>query len=111
MEESPYYSFVLATRSPVTREKYLGRLTLFMSFVGITEGTIEERCNVLGQKAKENPAWLTNNVSRYFRYHRDRAEKREISGATLRNYLKPLKLGKKCVQRGSLGKWGLRGYR
>jgi hypothetical protein len=36
--ESPYESFVYAIRSPMTREKYLGRLVYFMSYVGITEG-------------------------------------------------------------------------
>jgi len=41
--ETPYDSFLFAIRSPVTREKYLGRLAYFMSYVGITEGNIENR--------------------------------------------------------------------
>ena len=50
--ETPYESFVFAIKSPVTREKYLGRLAYFMSYVGITEGNIENRCNVLGRKVQ-----------------------------------------------------------
>lgn len=50
--EVPYDSFVYAIRSPVTREKYLGRLAYFMSYVGITEGNIEQRCNIFGKNAR-----------------------------------------------------------
>ena len=50
--ETAYESFVFAIRSPVTREKYLGRLAYFISFVGITEGNIENKCNILGGKSK-----------------------------------------------------------
>jgi hypothetical protein len=60
--ETPYESFVLAIRSPVTREKYLGRLRYFLSYVSITEGNLENRCNILYQKSKADSAWLTNNV-------------------------------------------------
>ncbi len=63
-----------------------------MSYVGITEGNLEDRCNAFGQRAKAETAWLTNNVVRYLHIHRQRAKKREISGATLRNYVKPIKL-------------------
>lgn len=34
--ETPYESFVFALRSLVTREKYLGSLAHFMSYIGIT---------------------------------------------------------------------------
>ena len=92
LEESPYYTFLFAIRSQVTREKYLGRLALFMTYAGITDGTIQERCNALGQKAKTDTIWLTSNVIRYLHNHRERAERGEISGSTLRNYFKPIKL-------------------
>ena len=90
--ETPYASFVFAIRSPVTREKYLGRLAYFMSFIGITEGNLEHRCNIFGQKCKTDSKWVANNVIRYLRMHRQRVEKREISASTLSNYVKPIKL-------------------
>jgi hypothetical protein len=90
--ESPYTSFTLAIRSPVTRAKYLQRLGYFLSYVGINDGNIENRCNDLGEKSKADPIWLTNNLVRYLYIHRRRAEKREISAATLSNYIKPIKL-------------------
>lgn len=90
--ENPYYAFIHSIRSPVTREKYLGRLSVFMSFAGITEGNLEERCNTLGEKSMKDRSWITREIVRYFNIQRERAEKREISGATLRNYVKPIKL-------------------
>ena len=90
--ESPYDSYVFAIRSPITREKYLGRLAYFMTFVGIIEGNMEERCNVFGQKCKADSRWLVNNIIKYLRIHRERVERREISASTLSNYIKPIKL-------------------
>lgn len=90
--ETPYESFVFAIRSPVTREKYLGRLGYFMSYVGITEGNLEDRCNIFGQKCKSDNSWVVNNVIRYLRIHRERVERRELSASTLSNYVKPIKL-------------------
>ena len=92
LEETPYYAFTLAIRSPITRQKYLQRLAYFIAFLGINDGNIEQRCNKLGQKSKADSKWLTHNVIKYLQIHRERMEKREISAATLRNYLKPIKL-------------------
>ena len=92
LQESPYTSFILAIRSPITREKYLQRLGYFLSYLGIKDGNIENRCNFLGQRAKKDSTWLANHVVRYLHIHRERVEKREISAATLRNYIKPIKL-------------------
>jgi integrase len=63
-----------------------------MSFVGIIEGNIENRCNILGEKCKADSNWLANNVIRYLHTHRERVERREISASTLNNYTKPIKL-------------------
>jgi len=57
-QESPYTSFILAIRSSVTREKYLQRLSYFLSYLGIKDGNIQSRCNLLGQKSKADPIWL-----------------------------------------------------
>ena len=92
LEVAPHDSFVFAIRSPVTREKYLGRLAYFMAYVGITEGNIENRCNVFGEKCKADQRWLVNNVIRYLHVHRERVDRREISASTLSNYIKPIKL-------------------
>ena len=62
LNSSPYSIFILAIRSPTTREKYLQRLGYFLDYIGIGEqGTIEERCNIFGENAKGDINWLANN--------------------------------------------------
>jgi len=85
--QSPYSLFVMAIRSSITRQKYIQRLEYFLSFLGINDGNIETKCKILARKSKVDSQWLTNNVIKYLQIHRQRVERREISGATLRNYL------------------------
>jgi hypothetical protein len=48
LEEKAYFAFTMAIRSPITRQKYLQRLAYFITFLGINDGNIEEKCNILG---------------------------------------------------------------
>ena len=63
LDENAYSAFVMAIRSPITRQKYLKRLGYFLSFLGINDGNIENSCKVLGQKSKADSIWLTNRVA------------------------------------------------
>ena len=68
MESSAYSLFVLATRSPQTKQKYLQRLGYFLDFVQITTekaDSIEERCNKLAELAKRDRKWLVNCIFNY----------------------------------------------
>jgi hypothetical protein len=51
---SPYSLFVLAIISPQTKEKYLRRLDIFLTFKIKLERPFEERCNRLGELAKND---------------------------------------------------------
>lgn len=83
-----------------TREKYLQRMGYFFDFLGIPKhgGTnnsknfVEQRFNAFGERAKEDVNWLTNNIVKYLQGHKQRVERKEITGSTLRNYIKPIKL-------------------
>ena len=94
MDASPYSIFIMAINSPVTREKYLQRLVYFLNYVGIDQKgeDVEERCNLLVFKAKSDIKWLTNNLIKYLHFHKNRVDNKEITGSTLRNYIKPLRL-------------------
>ena len=94
MDASPYSIFIMAINSPVTREKYLQRLVYFLNYVGIGQKgeDIEKRCNLLVFKAKSDIKWLTNNLIKYLHFHKNRVDNKEITGSTLRNYIKPLRL-------------------
>ena len=92
-EEGRSYSLlVMAIRSPITRQKYFQRLEYFLDFLEINEGDLEQRCNVLGQKGTLDVNWITNSIIKYLQIHRGRVERKEITGSTLRNYVKPIKL-------------------
>jgi hypothetical protein len=92
-ESSPYSVFVLAIRSPQTKEKYLQRFGYFLDFVKIELGRqLEERCNILGELAKNDPKWITNCIFNYLQLLKNRVEAKEIKASTLRNNIKPIKL-------------------
>jgi hypothetical protein len=99
LPSDPFSIFVLAIRFPVTREKYLQRIGYFFDFLGILKTddsmcavSIEQRFSIFLAKAKEDNNWLKNNVVKYLQGHRLRVESKEITGSTLRNYIKPIKL-------------------
>ena len=88
----PYSIFIFAMNAPQTREKYIGRLAKFFDFIGLVEGTMEERCTVFSQRAKNDFKWVLNNILRFLQIQKQRVDTKEITGATLRNYVKTIKL-------------------
>jgi len=91
--EDPYSLFIFAMNAPQTREKYITRLDRFFRFVNVQGATIEERCRSFNDTAKkDNNKWVLNNILRFLQIYKERVERREISGATLRNYVKSIKL-------------------
>ena len=85
------YSFAL--KSPVTREKYKTRLDKFFIFIGLEGNTVEERSNSFIQKYKtEGSQWVFNSILKFMQYHLERVNRKEITGSTIQNYLKSIKL-------------------
>ena len=64
----------------------------FFDYLNIHEKDAEERFKCLAQKANTNITWLVNAIFRYLQVHKGRVERKEISTATLRNYIKPIRL-------------------
>ncbi len=87
----PLTEFFDAIRSPVTKEKYVGRLDLFLKHIGIEGATFEERARNFASKARDQQ-WATLVINDYMRYQKERAERKEIAESTLPNYYKPIKL-------------------
>ena len=95
LDSSAYSLFVLAMRSPQTKQKYLQRFGYFLDFaqVAIDKHTpIEERCNELAELAKSDYKWLVNCIFSYLQLLKTRVESKEIKASTLRNNIKPIKL-------------------
>jgi hypothetical protein len=93
----PYQDFLFAMNSPVTRERYSTRLRSFFVFIGIEDSTMYERCTRFVAKVKENEEngnskWAYACVVKFLQYQKDRYDKKEISGATVRGYYKAIKL-------------------
>lgn len=75
-----------------TKEKYTTRLDRFFRFIAIPGSTIEERCKIFVEKGKNNNNWVLYDIRKFLQFQKERVEKKEISGATLRNYIKSIKL-------------------
>jgi hypothetical protein len=63
LESSPYSIFILSIRSQVTKGKYLQRIGYFLHFVGVKQGTIEERCNLITWMARNMVCMASCNAS------------------------------------------------
>src|SRR5215217_6095881 len=99
MMSDPYALFLYALNSPVTRERYSTRLRYFLSKIGLmgndattNNKSIEELCRIFVEKGKQDPNWIINNVVSFLTEYKDRYDRREISGSTIRNYIKVVKL-------------------
>jgi hypothetical protein len=92
-ENNAYSLFLYGIRSPVTRDYYLRRLRIFFNYIKILpDKTMEERCDFFAIHARDDPNWLFNNIIKFLQFQRERVERKEIVGATLKNFVKPLKL-------------------
>jgi hypothetical protein len=58
----------------------------------LPEGMLEERCILFASKGKKDPSWVFSCIVRFLQYQKDRVEREEITGATLRNFVKAMKL-------------------
>ena len=72
LQLDPLSIFILAIRSPVTREKYLQRMGYFFDFLGIHKSDdfgrlvlMEQRFYTFLAKAKADKNWLTNSIVKY----------------------------------------------
>jgi hypothetical protein len=93
-EDSDAYSlFVYAMRSQVTKDYYLRRLKIFFNHINLLPGrSMEERCNLFAAKGKKDLNWGFSCIVRFLQYQKERVGREEITGATLRNFVKTIKL-------------------
>jgi integrase len=65
----------------------------FFNFINIPpNGSLEEQCNIFAAKGLEDHKWAFHNIIKFLQYEKERVEKEEITGATLRNFVKTIKL-------------------
>ena len=61
----PWSIFLYGMKAPMTREKYRGRLAKFFDFVGLTEGSMEDRAKTFTQRGKKELDWVFVTVLRF----------------------------------------------
>jgi hypothetical protein len=88
-----YSLYLYALRSPSSREKYQKRLEKYFDFLGLEGLTIGEKSESFVKKLeKDGNQWVFNSVLRFMQLQLERVNKKEIAGATARNFLKSIKL-------------------
>ena len=88
----PYTMFLHAMKSPVTKAKYSRRLEMFFDFLKIPGESLKEKCLTFVNNGQSNVNWVFTNILKFVLFHKERIHKKEISGATLINYLKAIKV-------------------
>jgi len=81
-----------AMKSPLTRYKYQGNLAMFLGFAGLQGITLEERAQKFAHCGKKDPEWAFQNILRFIHCQKKRVKQKEITSATVRNYVKAIKL-------------------
>jgi len=88
----PYSIFKYALNSPITRDRYTTRLNRFFTFIGIEGTAIEDRCRAFVESALRDNSWAFRNIINFLQVQKDRVDRKEITGSTIRNYVKAIKL-------------------
>jgi site-specific recombinase XerC len=91
-DPNPWTLYLYAMKSPVTRDKYQKRLGKFFDFLRVEGSTIEDKSRVFVEMATRESNWTFNNILSFIQFQNSRVIKKEISGATVRNYVKSIKL-------------------
>jgi hypothetical protein len=93
-ELDPWSLFIYAMKAPMTKDRYKTRVSKFFDFIGLDkEGhAVEDKARTFAKRGKEDINWAFSNVLRFIHFQKERVDKKEISGATVRNYAKSIKL-------------------
>jgi hypothetical protein len=92
-DTDPYTIFVYAIRSPYTKESYFRRLRRFFDAIELCKDMrMEERCNTFAYRARSDYNWAFNHILRFLQSQKERVERNEITGGTLHNYVKTIKM-------------------
>ncbi|MGA9152151.1 MAG: hypothetical protein WBZ36_16375 [Candidatus Nitrosopolaris sp.] len=86
-----YSLFLYAMNSPVTRDRYTTRLRRFFSFIGI-KGEVEEQCRIFIEKVNKDNEFAFRSIISFLHTQKERVDRKEITGSTIRNYIKAIKL-------------------
>jgi integrase len=84
--------FIYAMKAPMTRDRYQTRVAKFFDFAGISGTTLEEKARNFANRGKDDINWTFSNILKFVHFQKERVNRKEITGATVRNYVKSIKL-------------------
>jgi hypothetical protein len=90
-KSDPWALYLYAMKSPATKEKYLLRLGKFLDFVDL-QGSLEDKARNFAERGTKDPFWAFNNILGFMHSLKERVGRKEITGGTIRNYVKSIKL-------------------
>jgi hypothetical protein len=83
-------------KAPESKRQYPKRLKVFLDFLTSTKelscSDLENQCKEFMAKSQANPKWANSKLMEFVMYQKERVYKGEIVYATIRNYLKTVKL-------------------
>ena len=82
--------FMYGLRASETRLQYPRRLKIFLDFLQL-EGSLDDQARTFYCRIRGNPLWAQDCLMKFISFV-DRVNKGEISGATVPNYYKAVKL-------------------
>lgn len=92
-ESSAYSLFVYGIRSQLTRDYYLRRLRIFFNHINLLPSeSMEVRCNTFSLNGVKDPQLAFNSIINFLQFQKGRVQRNEITGATLGNFVKSIKL-------------------
>ncbi len=91
-EGDPYSLFLFPMRSPKTKEKCVGRLRMFFEDIGIPGESMNKRCKIFCERAKDDTEWAFRIIIQYLQKQKERVEIKEITAGTLKNRFQVIKL-------------------
>lgn len=85
--------YFFALKSKVTRDKYKRRLESFFNFTGIKGESFHDKCIDFSSQSKlKGNDWVFIVVLKFLKFHLERVNRKEITGSTIQNYVKTIKL-------------------
>ena len=95
-QENPLAMFMYALKAPESKRQYPKRLKVFLDFLTskneLFHSYFENQCREFLTKSQTDPKWANNKLMDFVLYQKERVYKKEIVYATIRNYIKTVKL-------------------
>ena len=95
-QENPLEMFMYALKAPESKRQYPKRLKVFFDFLTskkeLTNSDLQNQCIEFITKSQTDPKWANNKLMDFVLYQKERVYTNEIVYATIRNYLKAVKL-------------------